>query len=108
LTFARIHASSGFLQGGSMSRVPAPDWLRVAEPVKSVESFADKLAVASQSMKQPAAALTALHYEAVAVIERLAVLVDRGGNSILIDKAAQSLQRWNNAVREAGVLVKSV
>ena len=90
-----------------MSRIPTPDRLRLAEQIQSLESFADKAKLVRQSMPNPAATLTALQYEAVAVIGRLAELVDRGGNSILIDKAATALQRWNQAVTQARVLVKS-
>ena len=90
-----------------MSRIPTPDRLRLAEQIQSLESFADKAKLVRQSMPNPAATLTALQYEAVAVIGRLAELVDRGGNSVLIDKAATAMQRWNQAVTEARVLVKS-
>jgi hypothetical protein len=47
-----------------------------------------------------------LHYEAAAVINRLAVLIDRSASSVLIDKAANVLERWNQDVVEASVLVK--
>jgi hypothetical protein len=90
----------------SMSRIPAVEWLRIAEPVKSIEAFADKVAVAEQSMPKPMATLTALQYEAVATINRLAVLVDRSGNSVLIDKAAVAIERWNQTVSAAEFLVK--
>lgn len=89
-----------------MSRIPASEWLPLAEQVISVESFAAKVELASQSMPTPMATLTALQYEAVTVINRLAVLVDRGGNSVLIDKAAAAIGRWNQAVTTAALLVK--
>ena len=89
-----------------MSRIPAAESLPLADQVKSVESFADKVASASQSMPKPMATLTALQYEAVTVIDRLAVLIDRGGNSVLIDKAAAAIDRWNQAVATAALLVK--
>ena len=89
-----------------MSRIPTAEWLRLAEPVRSVESFTEKVALAGRNMTRPAAALIALHYEAEAAINRLALLVDRGGNSVLIDKAANVMQRWNQSVKEAEVLLK--
>ena len=88
-----------------MSRIPAAEWLPLAEPVRAIESFSDKVALASQSMPKPMATLTALQYEAVAVINRLAVLVDRGANPVLIDKAAAAISHWNQAVNTAGGLV---
>ena len=91
-----------------MSRVPVADWLRLADQVHPVESFTDKAAAISQdqNMPKPIAALVTIHHESVALINRLAVLVDRGGNSVLIDEAGIAIQRWNRTVREAGVLVQ--
>ncbi len=89
-----------------MSRIPVAERLRVVEQARSVESFAEKVELAGKSMSKPKAALIALQYEAAATINRLAVLVDRGGNTLLIDKAANVMQHWNQAVREAGVLIE--
>ncbi len=89
-----------------MSRIPVAEWLRLADQVQPVESFVDKVAVVSKSIPKPLAALITLHHEAVALINHLAVLVDRGGNSALIDEAAIAVQRWNRALREAAVMVK--
>ena len=91
-----------------MSRMPVADWLRLAEHVHPVESFTDKAAAISQSQNMPApiAALVTIHHESVALINRLALLVDRGGNSVLIDEAGIAIQRWNRTVREAGALVQ--
>jgi hypothetical protein len=88
--------------------MPVADWLRLADHVHPVESFADKVAAVSQSqnMPKPIAALVTIHYDSVALINRLAVLVDRGGNSVLIDEASIVIQRWNRSVREAGALVR--
>ena len=69
-----------------MSRIPTPDRLRLAEQIQSLESFADKAKLVRQSMPNPAATLTALQYEAVAVIGRLAELVDRGGNAVNVKR----------------------
>ena len=88
-----------------MSRIPTAEWLPLAEPIRSIESFADKVALASQSMPKPMATLTALQYEAVAVINRLAVLIDRGANPVLMDKATAAISQWNQAVTTAGGLV---
>jgi len=52
-------------------------------------------------MQKPAAALVALNHEAAVVIARLADLVERGSNLVLIDKAAAAVNRWNHSVREA-------
>lgn len=90
-----------------MSRIPNADRLKLAEQIQSIESFTDRVKGVGPGMSNRAATLLALHYESVAVIARLAELVDRGGNSILIDKAAIALQRWNQAVTQARVLVKS-
>jgi len=90
-----------------MSRIPAADRLRLAEQIQLIASFTDKVRAVGPGMSNRAATLLALHYEAVAVIARLSELVDRGGNSVLIDKAAIALQRWNQAVTEARVLTKS-
>lgn len=89
-----------------MSRIPIAEWLRLADQVQPVESFADKVAVVSQSIPKPLAALITLHHEAVALINQLAVLVDRGGNSALIDEAAVGVRRWNRSLREAAVMVR--
>lgn len=90
-----------------MSRIPAADRLRLAEQIQAIASFTDKVRAVGPGMSNRSATLLALHYEAVAVIARLSELVDRGGNSVLIDKAATALQRWNQAVTEARVLTKS-
>ena len=89
-----------------MSRIPTAEWLRLADQVQSAQTFSEKVAMAEQSFPNPMATLTALHYEAAAAINRLAVLIDRSGNSALIDKAANTLQRWNQDVVEAAGLVK--
>ncbi len=89
-----------------MSRIPVAEWLRLADQVQPVESFADKVAVVSRSIPRPLAALITLHHEAVALVNLLAVLVDRGGNSVLIDEAAIAVQRWNRSLHEAAVMVK--
>lgn len=91
-----------------MSRMPIADWLRLADQIHPVESFTDKAVAVSQSqdMPKPIAALVTIHHESVALINRLAVLVDRGGNSVLIDEAGVAIQRWNRTVREAAVLVQ--
>lgn len=88
-----------------MSRIPAAEWLPLAEPIRSIESFSDKVALASQSMPKPMATLTALQYEAVAVIGRLTVLIERGANPVLMEKASIAISRWNQAVATAGGLV---
>lgn len=90
-----------------MSRLPVADWLRLADQRRPVESFSDKVAAVSQSQNipKPIAALVTIHQESVALINLLAVLVDKGGNSALIDEAGIAIQRWNRTVREAGVLV---
>jgi len=90
-----------------MSRIPTADRLKLAEHIQSIASFTDKVKAVGPGMSSRSATLLALHYEAVAVIARLSELVDRGGNSVLIDKAAMALQRWNQAVTEARVLTKS-
>lgn len=89
-----------------MSRMPVADWLRVADQVLAVESFPEKVAAVSQNMPKPIAALVTIHHESVALINQLAVLVDRGGNPVLIDAAVVAVQRWNRTVREAGPLVQ--
>ena len=90
-----------------MSRMPVADWLKLADQRRPVESFPDKVAAISQSQNipKPIAALAAIHHESVALINYLAILVDRGGNSVLIDEAGTAIQRWNRTVREAAVLV---
>lgn len=90
-----------------MSRIPTPDRLRMAEHIQPIASFTDKVKAVGPGMSNRAATLLALHYEAVAMIARLSELVDRGGNSVLIDKAATALQRWNQCVTEARVLTKT-
>lgn len=91
-----------------MSRMPVADWLRLADQVHPVESFTEKVAAVShsQDMPMPIAALVTIHHESVTLINHLAVLVDRGGNSVLIDEAGIAVQRWNRTVREAGALVQ--
>ena len=90
-----------------MSRMPVADWLKLADQRRPVESFTDKVAAVSksQNLPEPIAALVTIHHESVALINHLALLVDRGGNSALIDEAGLAVQRWNRTVREAGVLV---
>ena len=88
-----------------MSRIPIVEWLPLADQAKSIESFTDKVAWVSQGMPKSAATLVALHYEAAAVINRLTVLVERGSNTVLIDKAAAAIDRWNQAITTAKVLV---
>ncbi len=84
-----------------MSRIPAAEWLRIAEDARSAQSFSEKMQLAEKSVPKPTSALVALSHEASAVIARLADLVERGSNSVLIDKAATVLSRWNDSVREA-------
>lgn len=88
-----------------MSRIPTTDWLRIAEDARNAQSYSEKVALAAKSVPKPAAALVALSHEASAVIARLADLVERGSNGVLIDKAAIVLARWNEAVREAETAV---
>ncbi|MBI4206983.1 MAG: hypothetical protein HY527_18325 [Betaproteobacteria bacterium] len=88
-----------------MSRIPLAEPLRLADELRSVESFAGKVAAAGGNMAPSLAGLVALHYEAAALINRLAVLVGRGGNSLLVDQAVIAIQGWNRTVREAAVLV---
>jgi hypothetical protein len=89
-----------------MSRIPTATWLRLADEVQSANTFSEKVATARQNFPDPMATMTALHYEAAAVINRLAVLIDRSASSVLIDKAANVLERWNQDVVEASVVVK--
>jgi hypothetical protein len=84
-----------------MSRIPTAEWLRIAEDVRDAASFSDKMQLAAETMPNPAGALIALNHEASAIIARLADLVERGSNSILIDKAANALSQWNQSVIEA-------
>jgi hypothetical protein len=91
-----------------MSRIPIPEWVQLAEHAKSAKSFQEKVALVGDSPSKYAAALIALHYEAVDTIGRLADLVERGSNTLLIDKAAGSIQTWNDAVRHASGLVRKV
>jgi hypothetical protein len=90
-----------------MSRIPDPDRLKLAEHVQAIPSFPERIKALQDKMSPRAAALCALHYEAVATIRRLAELVDRGGNSVLIDKAAVAIRQWNQLVTEARGVVKS-
>jgi hypothetical protein len=85
-----------------------PEWVRLAEAAKAPKSYREKVAVLGERPTRAVAALIALHYEAVDIIARLAELVDRGANPVLVDKAANTMQRWNDAVREAGGLVRKV
>ena len=85
-----------------------PEWVRIAEAAKEAKSFREKVAAVGESQSKPAATLIALHYEALVIISRLAELVDRGGNPVLIDKAATAMGRWNDSVREAGGLIRKV
>ena len=91
-----------------MSRMPVADWLKLADQRRPVESFTEKVAAVSQSQNipNPIAALVTIHHESVALINYLALLVDRGANSALIDEAGIAIQRWNRTVREAGILVQ--
>ncbi len=91
-----------------MSRIPVPEWVKLAEHVKPAKSFREKVELVGDGQSKSAAALIALHYEAVDIITRLAALVERGSNSVLIDKAANAMQEWNDAVRQAGGLVRKV
>ena len=91
-----------------MSRIPNPDRMKLAEQIQTVSVFGDKVkALEATKMAPHAATLCALHYEAVATIARLVALVDRGGNSVLIGKAAEAIQHWNGNVTEARVLAKA-
>jgi len=90
-----------------MSRIPAPEHLRLADQIQAGNAFADKVKALEAKMSPRAATLCALHYEAISTIARLAELVDRGSNPVLIDKAITAVQRWNDLVREARVLVKA-
>jgi hypothetical protein len=89
-----------------MSRIPTASWLHLADQVQSANTFSEKVTTAQQRYPDPMATMTALHYEAAAVINRLAVLIDRSASSVLIDKAANVMERWNQDVVEASVLVK--
>ena len=89
-----------------MSRIPIPEWVRLAEAVKEAQTFSDKITAAGEGASKSAAVLIALHYEAVVIIGRLAELVDRGGNTVLIDKAANTMGRWNDAVGVASGLLR--
>lgn len=84
-----------------MSRIPAADWLRIAEDARGDLPFSKKMEAAAARLPKPTAALVALSHEASETIERLAVLIERGSNSVLIDKASAALSRWNQSVREA-------
>lgn len=88
-----------------MSRMPTVEWLRIAEDARAAESFAEKIKLASSSLPKPTAELVALNHEASAVIARLADLLERGSNSVLIDKGVTVLSRWNQCVREAESLI---
>ncbi len=89
-----------------MSRIPMASWLHLADQIQAASIFSDKIAVAKQSYSNPMATMTALHYEAAMIINRLAVLIDRSASSLLIDKAATALERWNQVVAEASVAIK--
>ena len=89
-----------------MSRIPQPEWVRLAEQVKPAKTYREKVALVGDGPSKSTAALIALHYEAVDIIARLAELVERGSNPVLVDKAANAMQVWNDAVREAGGLVR--
>jgi hypothetical protein len=84
-----------------MSRMPAVEWLRLAEEAKPVESYTERVALIARGVPRNVAALTALQYEAASVIGRLAVLVERGGNPVLLEKGVTAVERWNQAVRES-------
>jgi hypothetical protein len=84
-----------------MSRIPDAEWVRIAEDARKLQSFPERVQLVSGTFPQPAAALLALNHEASAVIARLAELVERGSNSVLIDKATTVVARWNQSVREA-------
>ncbi len=45
-----------------MSRIPDAEWVRLVDQARSVDSFAEKVALAEQSMPKPMAALVALLY----------------------------------------------
>ena len=89
-----------------MSRIPAVEGLQVVKEVRAVKSFSERIALAGKTMPKSLAAMVALNHEAADVIARLAQLVERGSNSILIDKAATALQSWNQAVLEAEALLR--
>lgn len=91
-----------------MSRIPVAEKLDLTDQVRPVESFAEKVALVSQNTPKPIAALVTLHLEAVAIVNKLVMLVDRGGNSVLIDAAATLINRWNRDVREAAILVNKL
>ena len=84
-----------------MSRIPDVEWLRIAEDARAAESFAGKYNITASSLPKSTAALVALTHEASAVIARLADLLERGSNSVLIDKGITVLNRWNQSLREA-------
>lgn len=91
-----------------MSRIPIPDRLRLAERVQTINGLVEKTkAIEPAKLAPHAATLCALHYEAVGTIARLVELIDRGGNSMLIDKATTAILHWNELVSEARVLVRS-
>jgi len=89
-----------------MSRIPMASRLQLADQIQSGKTFLEKVEIAKKGHSDPMATITALHYEAVAVINRLAVLVDRSASSVLIDKAADTMHQWNQAVVEASVMIK--
>ena len=89
-----------------MSRIPAPQWVALADPAKETEPLADRVNLIMESMPNPAATLVALQYEAVAVITRLAALVERSSHAALIDKAIATVERWNGAIEAARVLIR--
>ena len=89
-----------------MSRIPDVERLQLAKEARDAKSLSDKIALAQKTLPKPLAAMVALNLEAADVIARLAVLVERGSNSPLIDKAATAMQGWNHAVREAEAVVR--
>lgn len=89
-----------------MSRIPDAEKLQLAREAQAAKGFSERFAVAGKTLPKALAAMVALNLEAADVIARLAVLVERGSNSPLIDKAATALQGWNHTVLEAEAVVR--
>lgn len=90
-----------------MSRIPNVERLHLAKEAQAMKAFSERLAVAQKTLPKSVAAMVALNHEAADIIARLAVLVERGSSSILIDKAATAMHAWNNSVLEAESVVRS-
>jgi len=89
-----------------MSRIPDVERLQIAKEARDAKSLSDRIVLAQKTLPKPLAAMVALNLEAADVIARLAVLVERGSNSPLIDKAATAMQAWNHAVLDTEAVVR--